>query len=67
MIQVDDGSSILSGLVVKYTAGNTILCDDSTSCKEAGDNNNYHRRRRGQTFNMSVVESLSLLHLLFIS
>ena len=31
-----------------------ILCDDSTSCKEACDNNNYHRSRQRQTFNMSV-------------
>ena len=31
-----------------------ILCDDSTSCKEACDNNDYHRGRQRQTFNMSV-------------
>ena len=31
-----------------------ILCDDSTSCKEAGDSNDYHRSRQRQTFNMSV-------------
>ena len=31
-----------------------ILCDDSTSCKEACDNNDYHRSRQRQTFNMSV-------------
>ena len=31
-----------------------ILCDDSTSCKEASDNNDYHRSRQRQTFNMSV-------------
>ena len=31
-----------------------ILCDDSTSCKEAGDNNYYHRPGQRQTFNMSV-------------
>ena len=31
-----------------------ILRDDSTSCKEACDNNDYHRSRQGQTFNMSV-------------
>ena len=31
-----------------------ILCDDSTSCKEAYDNNDYHRSRQRQTFNMSV-------------
>ena len=31
-----------------------ILCDGSTSCKEACDNNDYHRSRQRQTFNMSV-------------
>ena len=31
-----------------------ILCDDSTSCKEACDNNDYHRSRQQQTFNLSV-------------
>ena len=31
-----------------------ILCDDFTSCKEACDNNDYHRNRQRQTFNMSV-------------
>ena len=31
-----------------------ILCGDSTSCKEVGDNNDYHRSRQRQTFNMSV-------------
>ena len=31
-----------------------ILCDDFTSCKEACDNNDYHRSRQRQTFNMSV-------------
>ena len=31
-----------------------ILCDDSTSCKEACDNNDYHRSRQRITFNMSV-------------
>ena len=31
-----------------------ILCDDSTSCKEACDNNDYHRSRQRQTFSMSV-------------
>ena len=30
-----------------------ILCDDSTSCKEACDND-YHRSRQRQTFNMSI-------------
>ena len=30
-----------------------ILCDDSTS-KEACDNNDYHRSRQQQTFDMSV-------------
>ena len=31
-----------------------ILCDDSTNCKEACDNNDYHRSIQPQTFNMSV-------------
>ena len=31
-----------------------ILCDDSTTCKEAGDNNDYHRSGQQKTFNMSV-------------
>ena len=31
-----------------------ILCDDSTSCKEACDNNDYHRSRQRKTLNMSV-------------
>ena len=31
-----------------------ILCDDSTSCEEACDNNDYHRSRQRQKFNMSV-------------
>ena len=31
-----------------------ILCDDSTSCKEECDNNDYHRSRQRQTLNMSV-------------
>ena len=31
-----------------------ILCDDSTSCKETCDNNDYHRSRQRQTFKMSV-------------
>ena len=31
-----------------------ILCDDSTSCKEAGDNNDHLRSGQRQTFNVSV-------------
>ena len=31
----------LSGLVVKIVQ-NKILCDDSSSCKEAYDSNDYH-------------------------
>ena len=31
-----------------------ILCDDSTSCMEACDNNDYHLSRQRQTFNISV-------------
>ena len=35
-----------------------ILCDDSTSCKEACDNNDYRRSRQPQTFNMSVKSTI---------
>ena len=31
-----------------------ILCDDSTSCEEVCDNNDYHRSKQRQKFNMSV-------------
>ena len=31
-----------------------ILSDDSTSCEGACDNNDYHRSRQRQKFNMSV-------------
>ena len=31
-----------------------MLCDDSTSCKEAGDNNDHHRSGQRQTFYLSV-------------
>ena len=36
-----------------------ILCDDSTCCKETGDNNDYHRRKQRQTLIMSA-KSLSI-------
>ena len=43
-----------------------ILCDDSTSCKEACDNNDYHRSRQQQTFNMSVKSlRISLDHFIY--
>ena len=47
-----------------------ILCDDSTSCKEACDNNDYHRSRQRQTFsefnNMSVKSMrISLDHFIY--
>ena len=43
-----------------------ILCDDSTSCKEACDNNDYHRSRQRQTFSMSVISMRnSLDHLIY--
>ena len=43
-----------------------ILCDDSTSCKEACDNNDYHRSRQWQTFNMSVKSiRISLDHFIY--
>ena len=43
-----------------------ILCDDSTSCKEACDNNDYHRSRQGQTSKMSVKPMrISLDHFIY--
>ena len=40
-----------------------ILCDDSTSCKEACDNDDYHRSRQRQTFKMSIkLMRISLDH-----
>ena len=43
-----------------------ILCDDSTSCKEACDNNDCHRSRQRQTFNMSVKSiRISLDHFIY--
>ena len=44
-----------------------ILCDDSTGCKETGDNNDYHRSRQGQTFNMSVKSMRIILdHFIYL-
>ena len=41
-----------------------ILCDDSTSCKEACDD--YHRSRQRQTFNMSFKSMrISLDHFFY--
>ena len=43
-----------------------ILCDDSISCKEACDNNDYHRSRRRHMFNMSVkLMRISLDHFIY--
>ena len=43
-----------------------ILCDDSTSCKEVCDNNDYHRSRQRQMFNMSVKSMrISLDHFIY--
>ena len=43
-----------------------ILCDDSTSCKEACDNNVYHRSRQRQTLKMSVkLMRISLDHFIY--
>ena len=43
-----------------------ILCDDSTSCKAAGDNNDYHRSRQRHTFDMSVKSiRISLDHFIY--
>ena len=42
-----------------------ILCDDSTSCKEVCDND-YHRSRQRQTFNISVKSMrISLDHFIY--
>ena len=43
-----------------------ILCDDSSSCMEACDNNVYHRSRQRQTFNMSVKSMRNSLDHSFI-
>ena len=43
-----------------------ILCDDSTSWKEACDNNDYHRSRRRQIFNMGAKSMrISLDHFIY--
>ena len=43
-----------------------ILSDDSTSCKEACDNNDYHRSRQRQTFNTSDKSMrISLDHFIY--
>ena len=43
-----------------------ILSDDSTSCKEAGDNNDYHRSGQRQRFNMNVKSMrISLDHFIY--
>ena len=43
-----------------------ILCDDSTSCKEKGDNNDYHRSRHRKLFNISVKSMrISLDHFIY--
>ena len=31
-----------------------MMCGDSTGRKEAGNNDDYHRSRQRQTFNMNV-------------
>ena len=43
-----------------------ILCNDSTSCKVAGDYNDFHRSRQRHTFNMSVKSiRISLDHFIY--
>ena len=43
-----------------------ILCDDSTSCKEACDNNDYRRSRQRHRSNMSVKSMrISLDHFIY--
>ena len=42
------------------------LCEDSTSCKEGCNNNDYHRSRQRQTFKMSVkLMRISLDHFVY--
>ena len=44
-----------------------ILYDDYTSCKETGDNNNFHRSRQRQMFNMSFKSMrISLDHFIYL-
>ena len=44
-----------------------ILCDDSASCKEAGDNNDYHRSGQRQSFNISFKSiRISLDHFIIV-
>ena len=44
-----------------------ILCDDSTSCKEAFDNNDYHRSRQRQMFNTRVKSTRNNLdHFIYL-
>ena len=43
-----------------------LSCDDCTICKEACDNNDYHRSRQRPTFNMSVKSMrVSLDHFIY--
>ena len=43
-----------------------LLYDNSTRCKEADDNNDYHSSRQRQTFNMGVKSMrISLDHYIF--
>ena len=42
------------------------MIDDSTRCKEACDNNDYHRNRQRQTFKLSVkLMRISLDHFIY--
>ena len=43
-----------------------ILCDDSTRCKEAGDNNDHHKSGQRQTFNVSVKSMRLVMTISFI-
>ena len=44
-----------------------LLCGDFTSCKEACNNNDYHRSRHCQMFNMSFKSMrISLDHLFIV-
>ena len=58
----DGGSSISSGLMAKLYH---ILCDDSTGCKNVGENDDFHRSRHNDKCVMRFTQmkiSFEYLH-----
>ena len=55
--KVNNGSLILRGIGGKIVQQemSEILRDNYPGCKEAGNNDDYQRSRKRQTFNMSVT------------